>query len=99
MRIIRRLTCLAGALTLVGTAADQTTGKPCTTDLWLGSATVSCSTDKANTWTAHPLEGVVVQDRQWIATTGNNFAYHATHQLATGLVVSKSVDGGITYPL
>ncbi len=34
------------------------------TDLWLGSATVSASTDGATTWTANPVEGVVVQDRQ-----------------------------------
>jgi len=80
-------------------AVDKATGNLYMTDLWLGSATVSSSTDKANTWTANPLEGVVVQDRQWIATTGGGVAYHLTHQIPTGLIVSKSVDGGLTYPI
>jgi hypothetical protein len=80
-------------------AIDKASGKLYMTDLWLGSSTVSFSTDKANTWTANPLEGVVVQDRQWIATTGSGIAYHLTHQIPAGLVVSKSVDGGISYPI
>ncbi len=41
---------------------------------------------------------VVVQDRQWIATPGGGIAYHLTHQIPAGLVVSRSVDGGTTYP-
>src|SRR2546430_13029922 len=45
---------------------DPQTGAIAETDLWLGSATVSTSTDKGQTWTANPLEGVVVQDRQWV---------------------------------
>ncbi len=41
------------------------------TDLWLGSSTVSVSHDKgAASWVSVPTHGVVVQDRQWIATTG-----------------------------
>jgi hypothetical protein len=68
------------------------------TDLWLGSATVSVTHDGATTWTANPVQGVVVQDRQWIATPGGGIAYHLTHQIPAGLVVSKSVDGGLTYP-
>lgn len=68
------------------------------TDLWLGSSTVSVSHDQANTWTANPLQGVVVQDRQWIAASGSGAVYHATHQIPTGLVVSKSLDG-LVYPL
>jgi hypothetical protein len=68
------------------------------TDLWLGSATVSVTKDGANTWTANPVQGVVVQDRQWIATPGGGIAYHLTHQIPSGLVVSKSIDGGLTYP-
>lgn len=68
------------------------------TDLWLGSSTVSVSHDQANTWTANPLQGVVVQDRQWIAASGSGAVYHATHQIPTGLVVSKSLDG-LVYPV
>jgi hypothetical protein len=78
---------------------DPTTGHLAMTDLWLGSSTVSASTDKGQTWTANPLQGVVVQDRQWVAAAGNNVVYHLTHQIPSGLIVSKSVDGGVTYPL
>jgi hypothetical protein len=78
---------------------DPVNGKIYMTDLWLGSATVSTSTDKGQTWTANPIEGTVVQDRQWISTSGNNIAYHVTHQIPAGLVVSKSIDGGLTYPI
>jgi hypothetical protein len=67
------------------------------TDLWLGSSTVSVSHDKANTWTANPLQGVVVQDRQWVAASASGAVYHATHQIPLGLVVSKSLDG-LVYP-
>jgi hypothetical protein len=69
------------------------------TDLWLGSATVSRSTDQGETWLADPVEGVVVQDRQWIAASSTGIVYHATHQIPAGLVVSKSVDGGLTFPI
>jgi hypothetical protein len=78
---------------------DPQTGALAETDLWLGSATVSSSTDKGQTWTANPLQGVVVQDRQWVAQAGGGIVYHLTHQIPLGLVVSKSVDGGVTYPI
>jgi hypothetical protein len=78
---------------------DPGNGKLYMTDLWLGSATVSYSTNRGDSWTANPLEGVPVQDRQWISTPGGNRAYHLTHQIPLGLVVSKSIDGGLTYPL
>ncbi len=68
------------------------------TDLWLGSATVSVTHDGAATWTADPFEGVPAQDRQWVATPGGGIAYHVTHQIPSGLIVSKSIDGGVTYP-
>jgi hypothetical protein len=74
-------------------------GKIYMTDLWLGSATVSTSADKGETWTANPFEGTPVQDRQWISTTGGGIAYHLTHQIPAGLVVSKSIDGGLTFPV
>src|SRR3954470_13107753 len=78
---------------------DPQTGALAETDLWLGSATVSKSTDKGQTWTANPLQGVVVQDRQWVAQAGGGVVYHLTHQIPAGLVVSKSIDGGVTYPI
>ena len=78
---------------------DPATGALYMTDLWLGSSTVSSSTDKAQSWVANPVQGTIVQDRQWIATTGNKVVYHVTHQIPAGLVVSKSVDGALTFPL
>jgi hypothetical protein len=78
---------------------DPQTGAIAETDLWLGSATVSKSTDKGQTWLANPLQGVVVQDRQWVAQAGGGVVYHLTHQIPLGLIVSKSIDGGVTYPI
>src|SRR3954447_23445628 len=78
---------------------DPQTGAIAETDLWLGSATVSKSTDKGQTWTASPVQGVVVQDRQWVAQSGGGVVYHLTHQIPSGLIVSKSIDGGVTYPV
>src|SRR5947207_14247899 len=51
-------------------AIDPVTDTLYMTDLWLGSATVSRSTDGAASWIANPVEGVLVQDRQWVATEG-----------------------------
>jgi hypothetical protein len=79
-------------------ALDPANGTIYMTDLWLGSATVSVSADKGNTWSANPVQGVVVQDRQWIATSGGGIVYHATHQIPLGLVVSKS-SGGLVFPV
>jgi hypothetical protein len=78
---------------------DPVTGKIYMTDLWLGSATISSSADKGQTWTANPFEGTAVQDRQWISTPGGNTVYHLTHQIPSGLVVSKSIDGGVSFPV
>src|SRR3954454_10721083 len=79
---------------------DPVSGTLYMTDLWLGSATVSRSTDGAASWVANPLQGVVVQDRQWVAAAGDGNVYHVTHQIPSGLVVSKSVSplDGIVYP-
>lgn len=79
--------------------AIQPNGKLAFTDLWLGSSSVGASNDKGNTWVSSQFQGTPVQDRQWVETTGNDVVYHVTHQLAAGLVVSKSVDGGVTYPV
>jgi hypothetical protein len=68
------------------------------TDLWLGSASVSSDlVDKGETWVTNPLEGVVGQDRQWLAATNGDVVYHVTNQLPGGLVVSKSFNGGSVY--
>src|SRR5437660_2738827 len=82
-------------------ALDPVTGTIYMTDLWLGSATVSRSTDRAASWLANPLQGVVVQDRQWVASAGGGNVYHATHQIPLGLVVSKSAAplDGLVYPV
>ena len=79
--------------------AIQPNGKLAFTDLWLGSSSVGTSTDKGNTWLTSQFQGTPVQDRQWVETTGRDVTYHVTHQLAAGLVVSKSLDGGLTYPI
>jgi hypothetical protein len=80
---------------------DPTTGTLYMTDLWLGSATVARSTDGAASWTANPVQGVVVQDRQWVAAAGDGDVYHVTHQIPSGLLVSKSVAplDGVVYPV
>lgn len=80
---------------------DPQTNTLYSTDLWLGSATVGKSTDDGNSWTASPVQGVVVQDRQWVAASGGGVVYHATHQIPTGLIVSKSVApaDGLVYPI
>lgn len=78
-------------------AIDPTTGAIYMTDLWLGNSTVSTSSDKGNTWTANPLQGLPIQDRQWVATTGGGIVYHAVHQIPLGLVVSKG-SGGLLFP-
>jgi hypothetical protein len=78
-------------------ALDPVNGTIYMTDLWLGDSTASTSSDKGNTWTANPLQGLPIQDRQWVATSGGGIVYHAVHQIPSGLVVSKS-SGGLVYP-
>jgi hypothetical protein len=77
----------------------QPNGKLAFTDLWLGSSSVGMSSDRANTWVTSQFQGTAVQDRQWVANTGRDIVYHVTHQIPAGHVVSKSVDGGVTYPV
>jgi len=67
-------------------------------DLYLANSTVSVSKDKGQSWTAQPLQGVIVQDRQWVAATSGGRVYHAVHQVPSGIVVSRSLDSGLTYP-
>jgi hypothetical protein len=72
-------------------------GRLAWTDLWVGSSSVACDPiDKGDTWITNPVQGVVAQDRQWLAATPGA-VYHLTHQLEGGLVVSKSFDCGATY--
>jgi hypothetical protein len=78
-------------------AIDPVSGALYMTDLWLGDSTVSVSSDKGETWQSNPLQGAPIQDRQWVATSGNGIVYHAVHQIPLGLVVSRG-SGGLAYP-
>jgi hypothetical protein len=78
-------------------AVDPVNGALYMTDLWLVNSTVATSTDKGSSWLASPLQGLPVQDRQWVATSGNGNVYHAVHQIPLGLVVSKG--NGLLYPI
>ncbi len=78
-------------------ALDPATGTIYWSDLWLGDSTVAVSSDKGASWIAQPLGGPPVQDRQWQATPGGGRVYIVTNQIAGGLVVSHSLDGGLTY--
>ena len=77
--------------------AIQPNGTIATTDLWLGNSSVAVSSDKGETWLASPLQGTVVQDRQWLAATASGF-YHVVHQIPAGHVVSFS-QNGVLYPV
>jgi len=79
----------------IAVSADGTLAE---TDLWLGSSTVATSSDKGQTWLANPLQGELGSDRQWVTATSGGRVYHVVHQIPTGLWVSRSVDGGLTYP-
>jgi hypothetical protein len=79
-------------------AIDPGNGALYMTDLWLGDSTVSTSTDKGDSWLAQPLQGLPVQDRQWVATSGGGVVYHLVHQIPLGLVVSKGING-LVYPI
>lgn len=79
----------------IAISADGTLSE---TDLWLGDSTVATSSDKGETWTANPVQGVPVQDRQWVTATSGGRVYHVVHQIPSGLWVSRSIDSGLTYP-
>jgi hypothetical protein len=73
--------------------------------LWLGSLTQSTSTDGGHVWKVNPLSSDIPEDdRQWIASHGNNelyLTYKQTGALLTGtqsIVAVKSFDGGLTWP-
>jgi hypothetical protein len=73
--------------------------------LWLGSLTQSVSKDGGHTWLVNPVSSNIPEDdRQWIATHGNNevyLTYKQTGALLTGtesVIALKSFDGGLTFP-
>jgi hypothetical protein len=73
--------------------------------LWLGSLTQSTSTDGGHVWKVNPVSSDVPEDdRQWIASHGNNelyLTYKQTGALLNGtqaIVAVKSFDGGLTWP-
>ncbi len=78
-------------------AIDPNDGTLYWTDLWLGDSTVGQSKDKAKTWIVNPFGGPPVHDRQWIATPGGGRVYFIQNQLPGGLILSRSLDGGLTY--
>lgn len=80
-------------------------GRVYVASLWLGSVTMSNSTDGGMTWLANPLSTTVpLDDRQWIAPYKDNEVYMTFKQLGVLLVgtesifVLKSFDGGATFP-
>lgn len=73
--------------------------------LWLGSLTQSTSSDGGHVWKVNPVSSDIPEDdRQWIASHGNNelyLTYKQTGALLNGtqtIVVLKSFDGGLTFP-
>ncbi len=69
--------------------------------LTLANITSAASGDRGDTWTpANPAAATVpLDDRQWINAFGENtvYLYYRTLATLTGLVLNKSIDGGVTY--
>jgi hypothetical protein len=69
--------------------------------LTLANITSAASFNRGNTWTpANPVAATVpLDDRQWIEAYGPNtvYLYYRTLATLTGLVLNKSIDGGVTY--
>ncbi|MBV8205802.1 MAG: hypothetical protein JO041_03340, partial [Acidobacteria bacterium] len=75
------------------------------TSLWLGSNTTCTSSNGGTTFVCNPNGSTVpVDDRQWLANSGNNIVYITSKQLGTveagpeTIYVAKSTDGGQTFP-
>jgi len=73
--------------------------------LWLGSSTQSSSFNGGTTWTVNPVStDTVGDDRQWIASHGDNELYLTYKQLGVllagtpSIFMAKSFDGGVTFP-
>src|SRR5258708_5323134 len=82
-----------------------TSGNVYVNSLWLGSGTQSTSFNGGNIWLVNPFSSdVPVEDRQWIASNGNNELYLTYKQLGALLsgtetvMAAKSFHGGITWP-
>jgi hypothetical protein len=69
--------------------------------LTLANITSASSSDRGNNWTpANPVAATVpIDDRQWIEAYGQNtvYLYYRTLATLTGLVLNKSIDGGVSY--
>ncbi len=81
------------------------TGTVYVNSLWLGSLYQSTSSDGGHVWKVNPLSSDVPEDdRQWIASHGNNelyMTYKQTGALLNGtqsIIAVKSFDGGLTWP-
>src|SRR6266567_4027781 len=86
--------------------AVGTSGNVYMNSLWLGSTTQASSFNGGSTWIVNPLSSdIPADDRQWIASYGNNTLYLTYKQLGTllngtvSIVVVKSTDSGITFDL
>jgi hypothetical protein len=68
-------------------------------DLYIGNVTVHRTKDRGATWTSQPITMVVpAGDRQWVDTgPGCGTVYESWDNLATGIWVAKSTDGGVTF--
>lgn len=65
-----------------------------------GGESVSYSDDKGETWIPVPIAGYLPgADRNWVAThpSDPDVAYLVFNDLATGLMVGKTTDGGMTW--
>jgi photosystem II stability/assembly factor-like uncharacterized protein len=69
-------------------------------DLYIGNITMHWTKDRGTTWLAQPITmAVPAGDRQWVETgPGCNTLYESWDNLATGIWVAKSTDGGVTFP-
>ncbi len=80
-------------------------GRVVVTSLWIGSVTTCVSTNGGALWLVNPLSTTVpLDDRQWIASYGENIVYLTFKQLGvllsgtSSVFVLKSTDGGLTFP-
>ena len=69
--------------------------------LTLANITAAASTNRGNDWSpVNPVAAVApVDDRQWIEAYGDNtvYLYYRTLTTLTGLVLDKSINGGVSY--
>lgn len=80
-------------------AIDPDDGTVYLSDLWVGSSTLATSGDGGESWVATPVSGLPVHDRQWVETTGGGVVYLVYAQAPAGIMLARSVDGGLTFPV